>query len=133
MKRIIALLLVVCSSIHSFVGSECLLELERGQDPETICNRLSSAGVFDPSEARKFIQDLKREIQKQYGIKVDLRVVTEKAIEAILQSGFTREEAELAREFYKGLLDDEIHEYALNKGTKKGKSTKSQNFIFQIS
>lgn len=125
MKRIITLSLLVCSSIHPFVGSEeYLIALERGQDPETICNRLCLAGVFDPSEARKFIQDLKREIQKRYGIKVDLRAVSEKAIEEILQSGFTREEAELAREFYKGLLEDQIHEHALNKGNKKKKTHK---------
>lgn len=124
MKQIIASGLLVCSIIHPIVGSESLPALERIQDPAAVCNRLCSSGVFAPSEARQFILDLKGEIQTRYGIKVDLREVSEKAVETILQSGFSREDAEFAREFYKGLLEEPTKEFARYKGSKHKKKHK---------
>ena len=108
MKRFIASALIVSFAIVQPINAaELLNSMEQTENPMQLIEKaLCPSGTFDANAARRFLYQLKKEVQERYGYDLDLHLVLEEAIGTMKNTGkFSTDELIAARELYSQLIE----------------------------
>jgi len=125
MKPILSVLIVYSLTIPSYASNLSTL-LDPSTNPAQIIEQIvCPTGQFDFEKTRSFFLQMKRDLEIEYGIDIDLQVATELALKTLVESNqFTEEEISSARELYAQLIRPDTHMRFANKTRAKKSSPK---------
>ena len=80
-----------------------------GNSDSFVSEVLSKDGVFDFKGTKKFVFEIKHELNRYHGIKLDLNSVVDAAMKTLVESGsFSDKELSSARELYTTLITSDV-------------------------
>lgn len=124
MKKLASTFLSISLTLIQPINAlEILPEIQHSGNPTQLFQQFSCpSGNFNIEEARSFLRKLKREVKEQHGIELDFGLITENALEIMIQSGqFSNSDIATAREFYSELIKTETKKVSNARSSKKKK------------
>lgn len=130
-RFIISSLIVSFGIVQPLKASEILPSMKASLNPgQFVEQALYSSGFFDLGKARRFLLQLQHEVKEQYGVKLDLNLITDEALSIMTTSGqFSESEIATAEEFYSQLLEPETRVCNSYGHKKKHMKKDSQEFV----